>query len=432
MGKMEESRLLAFDIKKNKILEPIYSGGRHYEKKYCSSRFKVIVGCFVSAILLFRIHHLHKTASNYRLLNSNLEHDINILKVKNSQLKTKYDHEKLTTKLSSQRETIVSQAGSIKELQDKVDYIEAKIVAKKNAVENLDQGETDDDDEEEEDDVNVAEDFKKIQALLTETRKKIKASNQKAAEYKKKCATKEKDIEFETAIFQQQLEKTQLEAKLGAYSSVQTDFGAVLKDKMDMTEKEQKQLSDAIESIAWPTMKKKQEQKLAIVKEKLQYLEKAKEKYEMLSGFNKVINTVSDPVNQVVDAVLNHVNTKASIVSDKMSPLVNPMIAGASNAYAKIDEQVGPVISKTMKRMKNNAGKVLRTMGRAKKAIKSRVGGISDMFSSGETDTKDEIITSDDTDATDESDVSDETDTENESDTSESEAGDESAEKSDE
>ena len=417
MGKMEESRLLAFDIKKNKILEPIYSGGRHYEKKYCSSRFKVIVGCFVSAILLFRIHHLHKTASNYRLLNSNLEHDINILKVKNSQLKTKYDHEKLTTKLSSQRETIVSQAGSIKELQDKVDYIEAKIIAKKNAA-TLDQGETDDDDEEE--DVNVAEDFKKIQALLAQTRKQIKMSNQKAAEYKKKCATKEKDNEFEAAIFQQQLEKTQLEAKLGAYSSVQTDFGAVLKDKMDMTEKEQKQLSEAIESIAWPTMKKKQEQKLAIVKEKLQYLEKAKEKYDMLSGFNRVVNTVSDPVNQVVDAVLNHVNTKASIVSDKMSPLVNPMITGASNAYAKIDEQVGPVISKTMKRMKNNAGKVLRTVGRAKKAIKSRVGGISNMFSSGETDTKSE------------SDTSVEADTKDESDTTEGETADESKEKSDE
>ena len=37
---------------------------------------------------------------------------------------------------------------------------------------------------------------------------------------------------------------------MGAYSSVQTDFGAVLKDKMDMTEKEQKQLSEAIESVS--------------------------------------------------------------------------------------------------------------------------------------------------------------------------------------
>jgi len=253
--------------------------------------------------------------------------------------------------------------------------------------------------------------LKKANNELKWLKVQVEESKREEAHSKTLLEKKLKDYDYQKEIFEKQLEKAKLESKLGVFSAVQIDFGKVLNNQLDMTEKEQSEIEAALAKVPWPAMRKPHEQKLAVVKEKLDYLIKQKASYERTAGISSILSTVSEPLNDIINKIMDRTSAKAHLVGGKVSPYVSPVVNKASNMYGAIENQVSPAMTKISKRVSRNAKKLktrfngaLQTVGKAKRMVKNTVNDMwkteeadeEDFFDDEETDEDDEEVGEDD------------------------------------
>lgn len=411
----------AIDVKRIPLLSSVWDESKRYEQQVCTPKYWSITFVIGLIILVLRVNHLHKSASSLALQNANLENELSQLKVTHTYEQSQYDDTFVLVKqVRAAKVKIEGQKAELGALQEQFDKLyskyramnttEAAVIAtteassswwlwgSSNTVDDAGaEAEVDEEVEEIEEDEEVPEFeipesemdgdedmmLKKAQNELKWL--KVKADEAKGAEQHAKAHldAMEKDFEYQKDIFAKQLEKAQLESKLGVFSAVQIDFGKVLKNQLDVTEKEQSEIEAALAKVPWPAMRKPHENKLAVIKEKLDHLIKQKEEYDRTAGISAFISTLSKPLNEMLDGVIDRASQKAEFVGEKVGPYIAPAVNQASYIVGAIDKQVSPAVSKISNRVSRNANKiksrvsnVMQTVGKAKRMVKNTVNGM--------------------------------------------------------